>query len=182
MNVGMTNSDAISITVFSSELGWMGLLWSDAGLSRLIFGYAAESDVRQQLDCLEPSLDPLPSPLGELVLRLQRFASGAPDTFGDVPIDHAGRTVFQRVVLEQCRQIPIGTVVTYSQLAAAAGHPRAARAVGSVMAGNRVPLVIPCHRVVAAGGRLGGFSAPAGTAMKRRLLELEKNTHSGSLT
>jgi len=67
-------------------------------------------------------------------------------------------------------------VLTYGQLATRAGSPRSARAVGNVMASNRVPLIIPCHRVVAAGGALGGFSAPHGTRLKRRLLKLEGAT------
>ncbi len=83
------------------------------------------------------------------------------------------RTAFQRAVIDHCRRIPRGEVLTYGQLAERAGYPRSARAVGNVMATNRVPLIVPCHRVVGAGGNLGGFSAPQGLQMKRRLLRLE---------
>jgi methylated-DNA-[protein]-cysteine S-methyltransferase len=112
--------------------------------------------------------------LAEQVLdRLVRFADGEPVDLRDVPVAVDHLSTFQRRVVKACRAIPAGERRTYGQLAAAAGSPGAARAVGSVMAKNRVPLIVPCHRVVASGGKLGGFSAPRGLAMKRRLLELE---------
>jgi methylated-DNA-[protein]-cysteine S-methyltransferase len=109
----------------------------------------------------------------EALDRLQRYADGEPVDFSDVPVALDHLSAFQRRVVKACRAIPAGERRTYGQLAAAAGSPGAARAVGQVMASNRVPLVVPCHRVVASGGGLGGFSAPQGLAMKRRLLALE---------
>jgi methylated-DNA-[protein]-cysteine S-methyltransferase len=105
--------------------------------------------------------------------RLQAFADGARDDFLDVPLDLSQLTEFQRAVVEQCRRIPFGEVLTYGQLAAKAGYPGAARAVGNVMAANRFPLIVPCHRVIGAGGSLGGYSGPAGLRRKRQLLERE---------
>ena len=75
--------------------------------------------------------------------------------------------------MHQCRRIPYGRTMSYAELAAKAGSPNAARAVGNCMAGNRIPLIVPCHRVVCSDGRLGSYSAPGGTRMKRRLLDLE---------
>jgi len=106
--------------------------------------------------------------------RLQRYADGEPVDFSDVPVALDHLSTFQRRVVKACRAIPAGQRWTYGELAAAAGSPGAARAVGQVMAANRMPLVVPCHRVVASGGGLGGFSAPQGLAMKRRLLALEE--------
>ena len=88
-----------------------------------------------------------------------------------VPVDWGGTSEFARGVLEACHSIPFGQTRTYAELASAAGSPRAARAVGQVMAHNRRPLIVPCHRVVASNGSLGGFGG--GLAMKRWLLELE---------
>jgi methylated-DNA-[protein]-cysteine S-methyltransferase len=105
--------------------------------------------------------------------RLQRYAGGEPVDLGDIPIVLQHLSPFQRRVVAACRAIPYGSQRTYGDLARAAGRPGAARAVGQVMAGNRVPLVVPCHRVVAAGGGVGGFSAPQGLKMKRRLLAME---------
>jgi methylated-DNA-[protein]-cysteine S-methyltransferase len=105
--------------------------------------------------------------------RLLNYADGEPEDLRDVPLALDHLSTFQRRVVKACRAIPLGERRTYGQLAAAAGSPGAARAVGTVMATNRVPLIVPCHRVVASGGKLGGFSSPQGLAMKRRLLELE---------
>lgn len=88
-----------------------------------------------------------------------------------VPADLSAATPFHRKVLAALARVPYGRTVTYGQLAARAGRPRAARAVGQAMANNPVPLIFPCHRVVAAGGGLGGFGG--GLDLKRRLLALE---------
>jgi methylated-DNA-[protein]-cysteine S-methyltransferase len=88
-----------------------------------------------------------------------------------VPLDLAGLPPFHEKVLAAARRIPYGRTATYGELAARAGSPRAARAVGQAMARNPVPLIIPCHRVVASGGGLGGFGG--GLDLKRRLLDLE---------
>jgi methylated-DNA-[protein]-cysteine S-methyltransferase len=82
-------------------------------------------------------------------------------------------TPFERRVYALTRDIPPGPTRTYGELAAAAGDATLARAVGQAMARNPVPLIVPCHRVLAAGGALGGFSAPGGTETKHRLLQLE---------
>lgn len=88
-------------------------------------------------------------------------------------LDWAGITSFQRSVLEHCFRIASGKTRTYGELAIAVGSPRAARAVGGVMAGNRWPVLIPCHRVVGASGKLTGYSGGGGLDTKRSLLELE---------
>lgn len=113
-----------------------------------------------------------------LVRRLQKFLGGQPDGLLDVQIDESWCTPFQRAVIHAVRSIPLGETRTYGQIASLAGSPRAARAVGTVMAQNRTPLVVPCHRVVASGG-MGGFSARGGLRTKLRLLETESATKSG---
>ena len=110
--------------------------------------------------------------------RLVRYLDGEPVDFDDVPVTLKHLSAFQRRVVAACRAIGFGRTRSYGELAAAAGSPGAARAVGQVMAGNRTPLIVPCHRVLAANGKLGGFSAPQGLAMKRRLLELEAGAES----
>lgn len=110
----------------------------------------------------------------ELAARLRCYFTGARDSFADVRIDLEGYTVFQRAVVETLRNVPWGEVVTYGELAALSGYPNAQRAAGSVCAHNRFPLVVPCHRVVAANG-IGRYGA-SGVGYKRRLLELEDVT------
>jgi len=90
-----------------------------------------------------------------------------------VKLDLSSLTPFQRQVLEACARIDYGATATYGELARGLGRPAAARAVGQALARNPIPLVIPCHRVVAADGSLGGFSAEQGVSLKRFLLELE---------
>lgn len=90
-----------------------------------------------------------------------------------IPVDRSGWTPFFGEVYQACRDIPPGETMSYAQLAAKSGRSGAARAVGQAMATNRIPLVIPCHRVVGTGGRLCGYSGPGGLETKQRLLDLE---------
>jgi methylated-DNA-[protein]-cysteine S-methyltransferase len=103
--------------------------------------------------------------------RFRAYFAGRPDDFLDVELDLEWATPFQRALADMLRAIPYGETVTYGELAALAGRPGAARAAGTFCAGNRYGLVVPCHRVVAAGG-LGGYG-PLGPGYKRRLLRLE---------
>ena len=104
--------------------------------------------------------------------RLHAFLDGKQDSFSDVELELDWCTPFQRAAVEAIRSIPYGETATYGEVAALAGHPNAQRAAGSVCASNRFPLVVPCHRVVAAGG-LGSYGS-LGVEYKRRLLELER--------
>lgn len=104
--------------------------------------------------------------------QVQRFFEGWAVDF-DVSIDLSEATPFRRRVLMACRQVPYGTTATYGELARAAGRAQAGRAVGSAMACNPLPLVIPCHRILRSDGRIGGFSSPLGVDQKQRMLELE---------
>ncbi|HEY2881097.1 MAG TPA: MGMT family protein, partial [Pirellulales bacterium] len=105
--------------------------------------------------------------------RIAAALEGEPDDFRDVEIELEYTTTFGKRILQTCRKIGWGATQSYGQLAKAAGFPGAARAVGSVMAKNRTPIVVPCHRVIASGGKLGGYSASLGLTTKRRLLQLE---------
>jgi methylated-DNA-[protein]-cysteine S-methyltransferase len=107
-----------------------------------------------------------------LVERLRAYFGGAHDAFGDVDLELDWCTPFQRAAVDALRSIPYGETATYGEIAALAGHPNAQRAVGSVCAGNRFGLFVPCHRVVAADG-LGSYGS-LGLGYKRRLLELER--------
>jgi methylated-DNA-[protein]-cysteine S-methyltransferase len=107
----------------------------------------------------------------ELVARFHAFLAGDADDFADVEIDLGWATPFQRDLAEALRAVPRGDVVSYGELAALAGRPGAARAVGAFCAANRYAFVVPCHRVVSATG-IGGYGS-AGVEVKRRLLALE---------
>ena len=138
--------------------GWgVGELWLEGELL-----------VNHELPRAAPAGETIPHPLVE---RLRAYFRGERADFEDVELDLEWATPFQRAVAEALRGVPYGEVVTYGELAALAGHPNAQRAAGSFCAANRFPLVVPCHRVVAAGG-LGSYGS-LGLAYKRRLLELE---------
>ncbi len=102
---------------------------------------------------------------------LDRFFSGQPETFADIPLDLEAATAFRRAVWEAARRVPWGETRSYGGLARLAGNPRAARAVGQALGANPIPILIPCHRFVAADGGIGGFGA--GLDWKRELLQTE---------
>ncbi len=107
------------------------------------------------------------------VAALDAYFQGEPVNFDALPVDLSDQPPFRRKVQEQCRRVGYGQTTTYADLARGVGTPAAARAVGSAMSHNPVPLVIPCHRVLRSDGGLGGFSAPNGVRFKQQLLELE---------
>ena len=107
----------------------------------------------------------------DLLQRIHSFYAGRPVDFTDVPLDLEWCTPFQRDVAETLQRVPWGEVVSYAELAALAGYPRAQRAVGTFCAGNRFSLFLPCHRVVGSNG-IGSYG-PSGVSRKRRLLRLE---------
>ncbi|WP_207396661.1 methylated-DNA--[protein]-cysteine S-methyltransferase [Bremerella alba] len=101
------------------------------------------------------------------------YAAGIRIDFAGVPVDLSHGTLFQQRIWNACQRIPYGEVVTYGDLARFAGRPGAARAVGTAMSQNRIPLIIPCHRVISAGNKIGGFTSDQGISLKKRLLDLE---------
>ena len=170
------------LAIFPTTLGWMGFEWSCGAVQRSVFGHASprtvcaawtRSDLKQG-DRWQPIVGrQVDRAASQLAVRLQRFAADPTDDLSDVPIASAGLSRFQQRVLRACRKIRPGRTSTYRELAVQAGSPGAARAAGNVMANNRFAPIVPCHRVLASGGGLGGYSAPAGLPLKRQLLAAE---------
>ena len=163
---------------FPTDLGWMALAAAQQDgrwvLTHLVFGHHdARAAQRALADAWRPDADGNPAAIRAWVDLLERYAAGEPVSLAAIPVCRDHLTPFGRAVSEACSAIPYGQTRSYGQLAKQVGRPGAARAVGSVMSSNRTPLVAPCHRVLGAGGHLGGFSAPQGVAMKRRLLQME---------
>lgn len=111
--------------------------------------------------------------------QLEQYFKGCLQRF-DIAVDISGMTGFQQLVLRHVMQVPFGSCLSYGELACRIGHPGASRAVGAALGANPVPVLIPCHRVVAATGALTGYSAPGGICLKRYLLELEGVEMKGS--
>jgi len=153
-----------------TKMGWVGMGGSEAGLVLLtlpkLSRKAALSEVKESaLDAVEDI-----SAFGDLPNRLQRYFNGGRVLFRD-RLDLSGATSFYRAVWEATISIPYGETRTYAWVAQQIGNPRALRAVGGALARNPFPIIVPCHRVVASNGSLGGFSG--GLELKRRLLEME---------
>ncbi len=161
---------------FGTGLGWMAIAWRDKLLAGITFGHANPFEARRSLVDADYDTQPaerLPGWVRRLKNRLEKVAEGKPRDFSDVELDVSHLTPLGEQITSACRAIPWGETLSYKQLAQLVGRPGAARAVGNVMASNRFPLVVPCHRVVGTAGGLGGFSAPGGIETKRTLLDLE---------
>jgi O-6-methylguanine DNA methyltransferase len=167
MNQGLTEL----VFAFPSDLGWMAVCFFGDSVTRTTFGHRQENQAIKAVGG-PPVLQRLTTDQQSIVDRLKAFARGEPERFDDVPIRLDDMTNFQRRALHQCRELHWGETASYGSIARRAGRPQAARAVGTAMAKNPVPLIIPCHRVVSASG-LGGFSAPGGCHTKQKLLHME---------
>jgi methylated-DNA-[protein]-cysteine S-methyltransferase len=110
----------------------------------------------------------------ELVARILAYAEGARDNFADVPLDLGAVPETNRRIYEHIRELSWGETTSYGAIARWLGDVALSRAVGAAMGANPIPLIVPCHRVLAADGRTGGFSSPNGVRMKMELLALEK--------
>lgn len=168
------SNHADCLWTFSTPLGWIAILGRNDTLKALSFGYRSTDAAVRALDPRLVAQARRRRWNESLIRRLRAYASGRADDFRDVAVELGPQTRFQSRVIRACRQIPCGETRTYGQLAALAGYPGAARAVGQCMAANRIPLVIPCHRVVGGDGRLRGYSGPGGLRTKLRLLEIER--------
>jgi O-6-methylguanine DNA methyltransferase len=164
-------------TLLDTPFGALGLAWTDAGLRRLQLPEATRAATAKRLlaglDAERLPARPKGGWIGGLATLLRRHLGGTPQDLRKVPLDLAGASPLARAVWTASRKVPAGWTTTYGELAQAIGRPGAARAVGAALGRNPVPLVVPCHRILGAGGRLCGFSAHGGVATKRRLLALE---------
>ncbi len=152
--------------IIATDFGNVGLAWSDAGLTALQL--PGDDDGRLGLPAERVAAPPerlLPG-----VELLRRYFAGEAVELSAVPVDFGPIPDFFRALYLEMRRLRWGETVTYGELAARVGTPGAARDVGQAMGRNHLPVVIPCHRVLASGGRVGGFSAPGGARTKLRLL------------
>lgn len=157
---------------FDTSWGRCALVGGDRGARALFLPDSAGGSAGRAIAAEYPDAIQHARLLPDLVQRVRAYFEGERVDFHD-PLDFSGVTDFRRRVYEACRRIPWGNTAAYRDLARAAGSERAVRAVGSAMASNRLPLIVPCHRVVRSDGSLGGFSAADGVSLKKRLLRLE---------
>ncbi len=162
--------------IFETAGGVCGIAWNSAGITR--FQLPARDTLateRNLLRRLSGAVPGTPPPLvQEVVAAVERYFRGEKIDFSGVQLDLGEQQEFFKQIYAAARRIAWGQTTTYGALAKELGAgPEAARDVGQAMARNPVPLIIPCHRVLAAGGKVGGFSAPGGSAAKLRMLHIE---------
>ncbi|HEX4794969.1 MAG TPA: methylated-DNA--[protein]-cysteine S-methyltransferase [Humisphaera sp.] len=167
--------------IFKTALGPCGIAWTqrDARSRPLVTHFqlpeasAGMTESRILGKSGASKSDSPPVAIVEIVERVCRHLAGDIQDFNDIELDLEESPPFARLVYKAARKIPVGQTRTYGQIAKAAGSPAAARAVGQALGQNPIALIVPCHRVLAAGGKTGGFSAHGGCATKARMLELE---------
>ena len=161
--------------LFDTAFGVCGIAWSPDGLIRVQLPERDAGLTEKRLRAKAGSRveQNLPRAIADCVTRLQRYFAGAPVDFRDAPLDFTGVSAFNADVYRALRGIGWRQTTTYGALARRVGNPQAAQAVGVAMATNPWPIIVPCHRVLAAAGKLGGFTAPGGAATKLKLLRME---------
>jgi methylated-DNA-[protein]-cysteine S-methyltransferase len=158
--------------VVETKWGQFGFVWSDNGLLATYLPQKSHPATEKRLTRDWPDARKSERGMSQLATDIRDYFNGEDVDF-EVEFDMEGMTEFRRNVMLICADIPQGETVSYRELASRAGRPGASRAAGSVMAKNPFPLVVPCHRVVASDGKLGGFSSDDGISQKQRLLRHE---------
>ena len=173
------------MALFATPIGRCAIAWLERGIAAVQLPAADDAATRARArhhlpTARLPATGPAvaddagpPPPVRAAIGGIRALLDGGAVDLGFVELDFERVPAFHRRVYEVARTIPAGTTVTYGEVAARLGEPGAARAVGQALGRNPFAIVVPCHRVLAAGGRLGGFSARGGVATKRRLLSIE---------
>jgi methylated-DNA-[protein]-cysteine S-methyltransferase len=163
-------------TIFETTYGFAALAWNENGVTSLRLPASSEARAEAsvlhrfpQARCTTPSAQ-----MASLISEIKRYFDGEKVDFSAVPLDMGSQDPFFARVYAEVRKLGWGETTTYGAVAKVLGaEPQAARDVGQAMASNPIPLIVPCHRVLAAGGRIGGFSAPGGSRSKAKMLEIE---------
>lgn len=168
------NADAAACSIYETRFGFGIVAANGTGLAahHLPFGTRTAVEAQELASTLHPAAT-AESPLTrEAAVLLSRYFAGERIDFR-LPLDFRDFTAFRQAVYRMVSGIPYGTVLSYLEVARACGSPGGARAIGGAMAGNPLPILVPCHRVVASSGGMTGFTAPGGIASKRELLIME---------
>jgi O-6-methylguanine DNA methyltransferase len=182
--------DRAAYTLFESPIGTCGIAWMEpmepaaTGPAPVIFFQlppATASAVERSLarHVAAVGVGTPASAIDDVIARIRKHLSGELQDFRNVDLDLDRTGEFERQVYRQTREIPAGQTRTYGEVARLLGEPAAARAVGQALGRNPIPLIIPCHRVLGAGRKYGGFSAPGGVATKLKLLRIERARAAG---
>jgi methylated-DNA-[protein]-cysteine S-methyltransferase len=166
---------AQGFTVFETPIGPCGIAWNARGITGLQLPEASAEATRARLRRRwAGAVESEPPPgVQRAIDRVLALLAGQPVDLGDIPLDLEAAPDFHRKVYAVARTIPPGQTMTYGEIAKKLGVPHESREVGQALGRNPVAIIVPCHRVLGADGKMGGFSANGGVATKRRILEIE---------
>lgn len=159
--------------VFETPIGLCGIAWGPDGITRTALPADEPGRMAAWLRRGGDVPGDPPAPVLTAIEEIGALLGGAAPSLQDIRLDLSGLDDLDRRIYARAREILPGMTRSYGEIAADLGDPMLARTVGQAMAKNRFPIIVPCHRVLAAGGRSGGFSAPGGIATKRRMLAIE---------
>ncbi|MDZ4798709.1 MAG: methylated-DNA--[protein]-cysteine S-methyltransferase [Bryobacteraceae bacterium] len=162
-------------TLFDTSIGLCGVVWTSAGIAGIQLPEDNQAATRERIEERFPAAAFLAPPVDmeHAIDDIRAVISGESRDLVSIPLDWTRVAAFDRRVYEAARKIPFGATLTYGEVAARIGDNGAARAVGQALGRNPFAVIVPCHRVLAAGTKLGGFSAGGGTATKAKLLTAE---------
>ena len=169
------NRPGSGYALFDTAIGRCALVWSGGFVVGTALPDASDERARASLARRFPgAAEAEPPPFAARAIeRIRGLLAGDKADLGEIPLDLGAGSGFERKVWEAARRIPCGEVRSYGEIAREIGAPQGAQAVGVALGRNPVPIIVPCHRILAADGRSGGFSAPGGVATKFRILEIE---------
>ena len=162
-------------TIFDTAVGRCAVLWRGEALTGVFLPSANDEAMRAAVKRRsQAATESAPPPFARHAIeKISRLCAGEVVIFDDVPLDRGAIEPFADRIYDVLLKTPPGETTTYGEIAERLGDKTLSRAVGAALGANPFPIIIPCHRVTAAGGKMGGFSAPGGTDTKRRLLEIE---------
>ena len=174
-------SDDRGYALFETAIGRCGIVWSERGIGGVQFPEGSDQATRKRLLRRHPNAHEAapPEAVRRTIADIAALLAGERRDLGDAVLDWAAVPDFNRRVYDIARAIPPGSTLSYGEVAERLGDRNLARDVAQALGQNPFPIVVPCHRVMAAGGKTGGFSAPGGVRTKLRLLSIERAQPSG---
>jgi methylated-DNA-[protein]-cysteine S-methyltransferase len=162
-------------TLFDTPIGTCSLVWQDGSVVGLRLPEQSAAATRARITRRWPDVQEQtpPAEMQQVIDRVLALLAGEAVDLGDVPLDFGGAPEFHQRAYAVARTIPPGQTMTYGEIAKRLGAPQESREVGQAMGRNPIAIIMPCHRVLGADGKMGGFSANGGVATKRRILEIE---------
>jgi methylated-DNA-[protein]-cysteine S-methyltransferase len=166
---------SLGFALFDTPIGTCGIAWSKAGIAGLQLPESTAAATRARVKRRFNAEEAEPPPGVKRALdRVQALLKGETIDLADIPLDLDAAPEFHRKVYEVARTIPPGQTMTYGEIAKRLGVPHESREVGQALGKNPIAIIVPCHRVLGADGKMGGFSANGGVSTKRRMLEIER--------